>query len=102
MNARQRCRLRRQMRYREQCRREAEIRQLRLQSIKPERSLEEIIDNIFGLKSAAIQTDDSIHVLVGFIARIENYNNKGQAASFDNCCLPDAYLYSGKSSRHDR
>ncbi len=98
MNARQRCRFRRKMHYREQCKREEEIRQLRLQSVSSQRSVEAIIDDIFGLTSAATQKDDTITVLAEFLARLKNQNHHRQTASFspsfDNCCMPAAYLYS--------
>lgn len=49
MNARQRCRERRQMHYREQCKKDDEIRLLRLSILRGHetRSTEEIIDSIW-------------------------------------------------------
>ncbi|AWK15641.1 hypothetical protein SK355_13670 [Candidatus Fukatsuia symbiotica] len=97
MNARQRCRLRRQIRYRKKCQRNDEIRQLRLNAIKKReketRSIENIIDNIFGLKPKLRQRDDRINVWVEFITLMKKADNTAQTASFTNRCLPDVYLY---------
>lgn len=97
MNARQRCRLRRQIRYRKKCQRDDEIRQLRLNAIenreKETCSIENIIDNIFGLKPKLRQRDDSINVWAEFVVTLMKVDSTAQTASFNNRCLPNVYLY---------
>ncbi|EGY29580.1 hypothetical protein Rin_00004390 [Candidatus Regiella insecticola 5.15] len=96
MNARQRCRLRRQIRYRKKCQQDDEIRQVRLNAIekreKETRSIENIIDNIFGLKPKLRRRDDNINVWVEFVTLMKA-DNTAQTASFTNRCLPNVYLY---------
>nr|CBA76560.1 hypothetical protein ARN_36250 [Arsenophonus nasoniae] len=95
MNARQRCRYRRQMRYREQCKMADEIRLLRLNLLRSAktRSTEEIIDDIWGITSRKKQKEDRVNTLANFIAILKNelYQNE-PTDSITNRCLPNTYL----------
>lgn len=95
MNARQRCRERRQMRYREQCRMADEIRLLRLNLLGSQktRSTEEIIDDIWGITFRTKQKEDRVNTLANFIAILKNALHKKEPTdSITNRCLPKTYL----------
>ncbi|ATW29801.1 hypothetical protein BJP41_05025 [Candidatus Williamhamiltonella defendens] len=101
MNARQRCRNRRQMRYRQQCKKDDEIRLLRLSILrgyeKMTRSTEDIMDSI-GRKTLD-QKRDNIDRLADFLYTFKkelNITNSKEEASFTNRCLPKTYLYAVK------
>lgn len=101
MNARQRCRERRQMRHREQCKKDDEIRLLRLNILrgyeKKTRSTEEIIDSIW--RKSLDQKRDDPDTLVDFFYDLKkrvNIMHNEEEASFTNCCLPNTYLYAVK------
>ncbi|PAV02841.1 hypothetical protein CBG25_08560 [Arsenophonus sp. ENCA] len=97
MNARQRCRERRQMRYREQCKKDDEIRLLRLSILRgyETRPTEDIIDELWGITSTKKQKEDTMNTLVNFIAILKmglNKTEKQQKDSITNRCLPQTYL----------
>lgn len=96
MNARQRCRYRRQMRYREKCKQRDQIRLLRLNILKSRniRSTEDIIDEIWGLAAEKKQKRESIDTLASLIAILMNElsKNNEQTDSLANRCLPKTYL----------
>lgn len=96
MNARQRCRKRRQMRYRDQCR----IRQLRLNIIRTadenKCSTEEIIDEVWNEYPA--KDNDLINFIIKFKNKLSDY----PSSSIDNRCLLKNYIYSVKNRYHRR
>lgn len=97
MNARQRCRERRQMRYREQCKKDDEIRLLRRSILRgyETRSIEDIIDKLWGVTSTKKQKEDTMDTLVNFIAILKmglNKTEKQPKDSITNRCLPQTYL----------
>lgn len=101
MNARQRCRERRKMHYREQCKKEDEIRLLRLSILRGyqimNRSTEEIIDSIW--RKTLDEKRDNTDTLVDCIYTLRkglNITNNSEEVSFVNCCLPNTYLYAVK------
>ncbi|HGJ5856517.1 hypothetical protein [Arsenophonus nasoniae] len=91
MNARQRCRERRQMRYRDQCR----IRQIRLNIIRTanaqQRSTEEIIDDVWR------NYPDKDNELINFILAFKRKLCAHPSSSIDNRCLTKTYLYTVKN-----
>lgn len=104
MNARQRCRERRQMRYRKQCKENDEIRLLRLSILrgyeKMSRSTEEIIYSIW--REILDKKQDNTDMLADFLYTLKtglHMNNDKEEASFTNCCLPRTYLYAVKRRR---
>lgn len=97
MNARQRCRERRQMHYRQQCKKDDEIRLLRLSILRgyETRSTEEIIDELWGITSTKKQKEDTMNTLVNFINILKmrlNKTEKQPKDSITNRCLPQTYL----------
>ncbi|WGM00888.1 hypothetical protein [Arsenophonus nasoniae] len=86
MNARQRCRERRQMHYRDQCR----IRTIRLNLLK-KRSTEEIINRVWS--EYHTQENDVVNLLVAF----KNQLDRHPTDSIDNRCLTKTYLYTVKN-----
>lgn len=89
MNARQRCRERRQMHYRDQSR----IRTIRLSLLK-KRSTEEIINNIWREPAEHhTQEYDVVNLLASFKNQVDRYPTD----SINNRCLPKAYLYTVRS-----
>lgn len=95
MNARQRCRYRRQMRYREKCRIADEMRLLRLSILKSQkpRSTETILDEIWGLEKEAKEQHQNIEALVDVIITLKNQIfNTELKDSINNRCLPRTYL----------
>lgn len=99
MNARQRCRERRQMRYRQQCKANDEIRLLRLSILRGHetRSTEEIIDSIW--RKTLSQKRDNDDTLFDFFYTLKkglDITNSKEDSSFTNCCLLNTYLYAVK------
>lgn len=95
MNARQRCRYRRQMRYRERCRMADEIRLLRLNLINSQkpRPTSAILDEIWGLEKEAKEQHQNMEALVEVILALKNkFFNTESKSSIDNRCLPRTYL----------
>lgn len=95
MNARQRCRYRRQMRYREKCRMADEIRLLRLNLInsKKTRTTSAILDEIWGLKKEVKKQHQNMEALVEVILALKNkFFNTESKDSINNRCLPRTYL----------
>lgn len=86
MNARQRCRERRQMHYRDQCR----IRTIRLSLIKG-RTTKEIIDSVW--KEDNEQENYAVNLLATFKNQLDRYPTD----SIDNRCLTKTYLYTVKN-----
>ncbi len=89
MNARQRCRERRQMYYRDQSR----IRTIRLSLLK-KRSTEEIINNIWR-EPAEHHTQE--HDVVNLLASFKNQVDRYPTDSINNRCLVKTYLYTVKN-----
>ncbi|MCW7548434.1 hypothetical protein OO184_10890 [Photorhabdus sp. APURE] len=96
--SRERCRLRRQMKYREQC----HIRKMRLDEIeareKSKCSVEDIVDEIFGLKpeprkilTLKHNQNDTDNALAGLIVALKGNDKPENTGSR---CLHNTWLYS--------